>query len=103
MSDHKWVNDWSRYSAIDSKGALYEYEAKPYTRNNEWVMDSGPAKRISGGDFPDARWRESLQQRYTDQQMELEAKGWAPWNKGDGKSSMPTDPCHVISMFSSSS
>jgi len=85
---HSWVNDWARYFAIDINGTGYEYLNKPAYKHKFGL----PARWENGGKmgsisvyFNDATPSDSLQQRYTDQQMELEAKGWTLWNAGDGK------------------
>ena len=76
---HKWVNDGFYFFAFDENGAGFEWNEKPQVGSIEW---KGDKSRFVGA-FSGVKWRESLIQRYTDQQMELEADGWTLWNAGD--------------------
>ncbi len=74
---HKWVNDWARWVCADDKGEVWEFEHQPLYEHGCWNCMTGQADRVISEIPPE------LTQRFTAQQIELEADGWTLWNFGD--------------------
>ena len=80
---HKWVNDKFDWFAVDKNGNGYEFNSHPTERFRVFTGTNGTYGNKLVSHSYTGNWKESLQQRYTDQQMELETQGWTPWSAGD--------------------
>ena len=78
---HEWTNDWARYVAFYKNGVVVELEDKP-TINDEGIISilSTSTGRSSIVESVEQQTEATIIQRYTDQQMELEAQGWTICN-----------------------
>ena len=99
---HEWTNlDWARYAAFYKNGVVVELEDKP-TINDEGIISilSTSTGRSSIVESVEHQTEATIIQRYTDQQMELEAQGWTLFEIGCGDVHLPYPNLRRIDVIS---